>query len=344
MNYAIRCVLLCLLLVVGTGKTVHAQDTSKVAKEVVIETKDGVTISGVVQSEDNTQVVIITKSLGTVTVQKSNIKSMREISDEDKVKGEYWFENPNCTRYVIGPSAIPLRKKEGYYQNLYIFLQSVNVGITDNISIGGGTEIASVLFGQEPPAFIFLTPKYGTQVAPKIHVGGGVLYLGFPRFSWFGSGRGMAHYGIGYGLFTYGNRNNNLTLGLGWSFTSVVESTYLGSGNYRNDRVNEFSKRPVFTISGMLRPRKRFGLVSENWIYPYKESNYTYNPSGPATITYDYKYMLYFSYGMRFMGEKICIDLGFVNTPELAQDIFIGIPYIDFVIKFGGKRRDPKIK
>jgi hypothetical protein len=264
---------------------------------------------------------------------------MREISAGDKVKGEYWFENPNCTRYVIGPSAIPLRKREGYYQNLYVFVQSVNVGITDNFSIGGGTEIASVLFAQEAPAFVFLTPKFGQQVAPKVHVGGGLLYIGFPGYSWFGSGNGMAHYGIAYGLLTLGNRNNNFTLGVGWNFSSVMEDTYLGNGNYTHDRVNEFAKTPTITFSGMMRPAKRFGLVTENWIFPLKRNTYQYVVNAPPIVTTTYEYQIFFSYGMRFIGEKISIDLGFFNSPEIADDIMIGIPYIDFVVKFGGKKK-----
>jgi hypothetical protein len=35
------------------------------------------------------------------------------------------------------------------------------------------------------------------------------------------------------------------------------------------------------------------------------------------------------------MGERISFDLAFLNHPEIAKLIFIGIPLVDFVFKFG---------
>ncbi|MCX7986219.1 MAG: hypothetical protein N2662_04720, partial [Bacteroidales bacterium] len=105
--------------------------------------------------------------------------------------------------------------------------------------------------------------------------------------------------GILYSIATYGNTDNNVTMGLGWGFIG-----------------EELAKRPVITISGMKRVSRKVGLVTENWIIPADG------------------YKAVFSYGVRFFGEKIAIDLAFYNEKEIAQYLIIGIPYVDFVVKF----------
>lgn len=103
--------------------------------------------------------------------------------------------------------------------------------------------------------------------------------------------------GIGYGSATYGNENNNLSLGIGWG--------YVGS---------RWSDRPVITLSGMTRVSPRFGLVTENWFVP----NYSV-----------------FTYGVRFIGEKISVDIGLVNSKDIAKVFAVGFPaFIGFVDKF----------
>ena len=59
-------------------------------------------------------------------------------------------------------------------------------------------------------------------------------------------------------------------------------------------------------------------MVTENWLVPS-----------------DGYYGVY-SYGIRFMGEKITVDLAFLNNADIASDVLaIGVPYVDFVVKFG---------
>jgi hypothetical protein len=48
----------------------------------------------------------------------------------------------------------------------------------------------------------------------------------------------------------------------------------------------------------------------------------------------DEGYYAVFSYGLRFMGESIAVDLAFLNNGDIAESIIIGIPWVDFVVKF----------
>ncbi|MEY3343107.1 MAG: hypothetical protein RL090_791, partial [Bacteroidota bacterium] len=41
-----------------------------------------------------------------------------------------------------------------------------------------------------------------------------------------------------------------------------------------------------------------------------------------------------YSYGFRFFGSKMAVDLGFINNSDISKGIFIGIPYVDFTVKF----------
>jgi hypothetical protein len=320
--------------------TSQAQDTTKatqtVAKRMVyIETYDGNTFTGSVVLENDTEIKLKT-TVGEITIPKNNIKKMRELSNEDFKNGAYWFENPNSTRYIVGPSAFGLKKGEGYYQNMYLFIQSVNVGITKNISIGGGTEIASIIFGGEAPLATFLTPKASFEINPKLHLGTGVLYLN----TRMGGSGNNSHYGIGYGLATVGSRNTNFTFGLGWGYHSIMkyESLYnQTTQTWTNNRYRDkgFNANPIITLSGMARTGKRFSLVTENWIFPRTKTTNNYN-AGTSTTTTSYDFII--SYGARFMGEKMAVDFGFLNSPEWSDFIKIGIPYIDFVVKFGGDK------
>jgi len=270
-------------------------DTTKTFK---IELLDGSIFIGNILHKDSVSVIMKTSSIPKIEIPTKNIKNIVYLDKTNLKYGEYWFSNPNATRYLFGPSAFNLKKREGYYQNTYLFLNSFNVGVTNNISIGGGIELfstfATLTSGNFAPIF-FVTPKVGFKVANKFHAGGGVLYASIPSFG-LDSRSGL---GIAYGIGTYGSVDHNVTGGLGWGFIK-----------------GKFSERPIITFSGLTRVSKKTALVTENWFVP--SDNY---------------YSVY-SYGIRFFGENIAVDLAFINNADIFKVLFIGIPYVDFVVKF----------
>ncbi|MFM8432081.1 MAG: hypothetical protein ACKOA1_04720, partial [Bacteroidota bacterium] len=191
----------------------------------------------------------------------------------------------------------PLKRGEGYYQNTYLLLNSVNVGVTDNISIGGGFELISLFSSGSGGPIFFLTPKVGFKVTEKFHAGGGMYVMSIPDV--FNDGR--ENLGILYGVGTVGNANSNSTLGMGWGFSFEGES----------------SDSPIITLSGMHRVSRKTALVTENWF-----------------VQSDVGYYGIYSYGVRFFGEKVSVDLGFLNNADIMEGILIGVPYVDFVVKF----------
>ena len=102
--------------------------------------------------------------------------------------------------------------------------------------------------------------------------------------------------GIGYGVGTFGDGDASATIGLGYGFAG-----------------GKIERRPVAMLGGEKRVSRRIALVSENYLLPVSQDNLVY------------------SFGIRFMGEKITTDLAIFNV---AGSGIIGLPYVDFVFRF----------
>lgn len=289
-------VLFCLLTlpVFSQSDTIPAKPKYDPGKTYRIELIDGSVLMGQIVYYDSTTFYLVTTYSQRIEISAKNVKSLKEIAPENLKGGVYHIENPNYTRYLFGPSAFNLKAGEGYYQNTYLLLNSANVGLTDYLSVGGGIELLST-FALGDPIF-FVTPKVGFKVSKNFHAGGGILYANVPSFD---DDESRTGFGISYGLVTYGTTDHNITGGIGYGFIK-----------------GEFSDRPVITLNATTRIANRASLVTENWFYP------------------DQTYQRYFSYGIRFFGERIAVDLAFINNADIAKAILIGIPYIDFVVKF----------
>ncbi len=139
----------------------------------------------------------------------------------------------------------------------------------------------------------YFMPKVGCNLGDKFSLAVGALLVKLPSFD----DEINPTVGICYGVGTVGGPNSNLTAGVGFGYVDW-----------------EFEKTPMFMFGGQHRVSRRISLVSENWMMPGVDQ--------PGI-----------AYGLRFFGEKVSVDLGFLNTIG-DNMIFPGIPYIDFVIKF----------
>ncbi len=241
--------------------------------------------------------------LGKLTIPLSKIKEIKEVLTDSIRKGEYWYANPNTTRLYFSPTGRMLRKGEGYFADYYLFFPAITYGITDNITIGGGM---SLFPGAKIDEQVFyLTPKVGLKTVKNLNLAIGALLIKLPKLSndensaTDGSETVDNPYGMGilYGVGTYGTADASFTLGLGYGFVD-----------------SDFAEKPMLVIGGEKRLTQRIALVSENWIFPEME-----NPL--------------VSYGIRFFGEKLSVDLALIN-PLSKDAIFPGFPYVDFVFNF----------
>lgn len=290
--------IIMVMIIITSNAVAQQVITGEVSKTYLVTLNDGSTISGKLVSITDNEVVIQSGTLGEMRLQKASIKTMTQVSSFDEKESGIWFTNPNPSKYLLGNSAIPMEKKSGYYQNTWIFVSSFSYGITNNISIAGGFEILSLMAGEDGPYAFYVNPKASFKVAENFYAGANILYANTIRYAEDFGGLATIN-----GFATYGNTNNNITAALGWGWAD-----------------GEFSSKPVIIISGMARASKRIGFVTENWIVP--------------GIAEDGGYYGIVSYGIRFLGEKTSIDLAFLNNPDIASEIVIGIPWLDFVINF----------
>lgn len=268
------------------------------SKTYQIELIDGSEFIGTIISLDSALLEIKTSSIPKIQIYVETIKKMKVIENKMEFNGATAIPNPHPTRYFFAPSAYNLAKGEKYYQNSDLLLHSVNIGVTDHFSFGAGLELISTFatIGNNWSPIFFFTPKVGYQVAENLNVGAGVLFVYMGPLSSLGAN--TTSFNMEYGLLTYGNKENNVTLGV---------STTLQGGKFL------FDGAPI-TVNGMFRMGRKTTFITENWILPKVGSVY--------------------SYGVRFFGSKMSVDMGFLNNKEIVSAIFIGIPYLDFVVKF----------
>jgi hypothetical protein len=295
-------------------KEVKEIDINKLEDKIVIEAANGKTYIGEMIGLNGGVVFLKTGSAGIISFPANMISKITSYSLFASRKGSIWFANPNATRYFFAPSAIPLKKKEGYFQNAYIIGNSVNVGITNNLTVGGGVVI---------PFLFYITPKVSFKLTERFYTGAGILFT-----QSFLSEMGLSA-GVAYGLATYGSTEHNITLGAGYGFASF-------------DNKYSATPGPIATINGMTRISKKISLVTENWMIPRAGYNrQVLRASGTGSewmeSVYEKKnfYSTALSLGLRFMpSNAISIDFAVVNIAPDPDTRNVTLPYLDFVYKF----------
>jgi hypothetical protein len=237
--------------------------------------------------------IVFKAEFGTIIIPISKIKDIKEIPASSIKDGVYWFPNPNTTRLYFAPTAQMLKQGEGYFADYYLFFPAFAYGITNNFTIGGGMSLIPGASMDEQ--MFYFTPKIGLKAAKNFNIAAGALVVKIPNFDDENDESPLV--GILYGVGTVGNPDASFTFGLGYGFVD-----------------DEFANKPMVVIGGEKRLSRRTAFVSENWIMPGVD-----NPL--------------ISYGLRFFGEKMSVDLALINILS-DEFIFPGVPYIDFVINF----------
>jgi hypothetical protein len=229
----------------------------------------------------------------TVRIPISGVVSITEVATNARKSGKIWFENPNITRLFFAPTGRMLKKGEGYFSDYYLFFPGFSYGLSDRVTVGGGMSLFPGMNVNEQ--LFFVTPKVGLMSSEFVHVALGALVMRIPSDDgWDEDPKGA---GILYGVATWGSADASITAGAGFGFVG---------GN--------LAEKPMIMLGGEKRMTRTLALVTENWIFPGVD-----NPL--------------ISYGFRFFGERMSIDLGFLNMLG-EHAVFPGVPYVDFVIKF----------
>ena len=203
--------------------------------------------------------------------------------------------DPLTSRYLYAPSSFSLKKGAMYVSQKELFFTSVARGITDNITILGGSIIPALIAGE---LFLISGGKISTEIKPKLRVSAGLevfsttdLNLGFV----FGGG-------------TYGGKNSHISLITGKPFA-------IGFG--------EREVGPYLTVVGWNKKlTRRLRIVSETWFIPgiveeLDKKKQTYWLSGNV---------------VRFLiNDSFALDSGFIFFEDGGGD---ALPWLDFAYLF----------
>jgi hypothetical protein len=289
--------------VMGMTEAASAQKPATVPKTVVIRVADTAQVQ-VIKLRDGSSIVgrvtdVGTDSVrfaaggGTLSIARLDIVEVREVAKTSMRKGEVWPANPNATRLLFSPTGRMLNKGEGYFNDTYLFLMSVQGGFSSRFNLGGGMSVLPL--DDFTDNALFITPKIGVIATPKFNmaVGGLAGFVGGLVDEGVNSS-----FGVLYAVGTAGSPDNSLTFGTGLAYAG-----------------GQFADRPVVLLGGESRLGRRVSFITENYLIPNEDVN--------SLI----------SYGLRFFGEKLSVDLAFWNAPG-EEMLFPGIPYVAFAVKF----------
>jgi hypothetical protein len=243
---------------VAAAQTLQAPPPSGRTELHELVLRDGSRVFGTVERETDTEVVFRTHSGATVTARRQDIVSLKPVKGRIE-RGEFLRTDVHRSRLFFAPTGRSLDKGQvsvGVFEFLAPFVQ---VGVTDRFSIGGGTPL---VFGiDEDFRPFWFTPKFQVYDSEKAQAAVGVLQI----LNTSGDNGGIA-----YGVGTFGDSDNALTVGAGLAY----------SGDERGG---------VVMVGGEGRVRNNLKLITENYVWK----------GGNGIL----------SGGVRFLGERLSADL-----------------------------------
>lgn len=202
----------------------------------MLKLKDGTKAIGRVESVGDVRFAFRTTVGALIEVDIASVASLKPVTGQ-VVGGEFWPADPNPTRLFFAPTGRSLKKGDAYFGVYEVMLPFVQYGVTDRLSIGGGTPL---MFGGGEQPFWF-TPKFQVAKAGSTEVALGVLHF---------VNLGDASIGIAYAVATQGSNDNAVTIGFGYAYSSA-------------DRRRDGA--PVVMIGGEKRISRRLKFVTENY-------------------------------------------------------------------------------
>jgi len=288
--------ILILLIVILSGiPTLSYSQNFQDSTKYQIETIDGNEYFGIILNKTSETIRIKTDKLGEITIPQSEIKKISRLTAVQSKDGSYWLDNPQATRYFWAPNGYSLKQGEGYYQNVWVLFNQAVYGITNHLSAGIGTVPLFLFASSYTPAWI--TAKFSVPVVEN------QFNLGIGALMGTVVGESKSGFGILYGITTFGSKDKNLNIGLGWGYAG-----------------GQMASNPTINISGMIRTGAKGYFITENYFIGTPDN-----------------FMVLMSLGGRRIIKHTGLDFGaFI---PIGGDIgsFIAIPWLGLTIPFGTK-------
>jgi hypothetical protein len=193
-------IIACLVLLAATGRLEAGQEPS-VTQEVRL--LDGSVLFGTVEVSGDDHIVFRTVSGTEVRIAREAIASIAPARG-DIVTGEFQRADPHTSRLLFAPTGRAVKRGDGYFGLFGLFMPFVQVGVTDRISMGGGTPLMFGFDESERP--FWLTPKVQIVNRQRVQAAAGVMHIVAP---------GLGSLGIAYGVVTAGKTDTSVTVGVG---------------------------------------------------------------------------------------------------------------------------------
>jgi hypothetical protein len=306
---------------------------------VVVELKNGLTLTGTIQTSDaiswtagnplqftpiNGQATILTaeqiKAVRTVSerpVQSLGPRIVVPKVSDYRSPGGFAYANVGKSRHLYTPSAIAMDQGQGYVSQKGPFTAAA-YGVTDNITLLAGT------FTFFPPLLTIAGGKVSGEVAKNVHLvaGGEVFITGM-------GGTGVLAMVAGGGV-TFGNEDKQVTFSSGYM--------RLGSSFGDRDAV------PLM-VAAQIRGSNRTAFVTENWLVMDLSDDAdkimiisgALRLIGGREVNREHRQKLWDAAGH----PKFTWDFGLVAIGTAFQDendifeVWGPIPWIDFAWHFG---------
>ncbi len=209
-----------------------------IIQEIVL--RDGTRAFGRVERVAEGRVVF--RTLAGATLEIAVVDVVQVTLATGRMSGrEFWRADPNPTRLFFGPTGRALKRGEVYLGVYEVFMPFVQVGLTDRVSIGGGTPLVFGGGGDGERVFWF-TPKVTIVDRGRTIAAAGVMHM---------AGIDDASIGVAYGVVTHGTPDSAITVG----------------GGYAYARSDESGGAPVVMFGAEHRVRRGLKLVTENYAF-----------------------------------------------------------------------------
>ncbi len=220
------------------------------------------------------------------------------------IDGKVWFDNPNRTRHLWAPSAMPLKKGESYYSAKMGAFVSAVIGITDNIAFLGGTFWPGLLVGGDGINVIGAL-KYGAKLSDNVHWAFGTEVIFFPS---------VASIATPFAGVTLGEPDKQVTVNIG--YLGILDS----------DGSREIGEMMI-SLAAQLRFLPGHALVIENLLFPGTRVD----SSERGSTGWGMFSLHTFCY--RRMDESAAWDYGLVLVSDNGN--VFPLPWVDYTWYFG---------
>jgi hypothetical protein len=292
--------LLVLFLALPNNK-LHAQNDSLYIF-LKVKLKDRSNFIGALLSESKDSLVLRRGNGVIVTLLRSDIRYSYKVQPGKISKGKYRPDLFNYDKGFMNAHAYGPKKGEVYFENSMLVWNELNVGLNDYISLrigfdtyGMGQRIFDDYYSEYYEPILLIAPKFSFPIIKnRWHFAITPAVLNIP------DNDGFLDYGVLFLSNSFGNKNNNLTIGIG---TQVFGN----GGAFENS---------YFTFSANLRVSPRIAITTENWTIPNRDN---YNND------FDYIVQLN-SLGVKILGQHLNWSITLVRFKEWGDDYVNHIP------------------